>query len=66
MEIKKKLEIWAMWDWLVDNEIATEDELILVTDINGFKMGTLIDVLYARTGYSDRKEVEEKWLKKGE
>lgn len=48
-----------MWQWLVDLDIATDDELQLITDINGYKMQTLNDVLYARTGYRDREQYED-------
>lgn len=39
------------FDLLVNYGIATEDELRLVIDINGYTGKTLNDVLYARTGY---------------
>ena len=42
-----------MWDFLIDNEIATEDELRLVTDVAGFNDETMEAVLYSRTGYQD-------------
>lgn len=38
------------WEFLTDNCIATEDELQLVTDINGYSEETLDDILFARTG----------------
>lgn len=41
------------WMDLVNTGIATEEELQLVTDINGYSKETLDDVLYARTGYRD-------------
>ena len=41
------------WNDLVNIGIATEEELQLVTDINGYSKETLDDVLYARTGYRD-------------
>lgn len=47
-------EINDFWVWLVMYGIATDEELQLVTDINGYKMETLNDVLYARTGYRSR------------
>lgn len=47
------------WDYLIDNMIATEEELRLVTDINGYKMDTLEAVLYARTGYRSIEQLEE-------
>ena len=42
-----------MWDFLIDYEIATEDELRLVTSINGYSQDTMEAVLYSRTGYRD-------------
>ena len=44
-------EITKAWDYLIDHEIATEDELKLITSINGYNMEALNDVLYSRTGY---------------
>lgn len=40
-----------LWDRLIDDMIATEEELKLVTDINGYNEESLLSVLYARTGY---------------
>lgn len=42
-----------MWMDLVQNFIATDEELELVTSINGLNMEALNDVLYVRTGYRD-------------
>lgn len=39
------------WGLLIEHGIATEDELQLITNINGYSEETLDDVLYARTGY---------------
>lgn len=39
------------WGLLIEYGIATEDELQLITSINGYSEETLNDVLYARTGY---------------
>lgn len=39
-----------LWDNLIQAGIATEDELKLVTCINGYSVETLNSVLYARTG----------------
>lgn len=39
-----------LWDFLVDNNIATEDEVRLVTDINGLSENTMTDIIYAKTG----------------
>ena len=54
--IDRKTEIW---NYILDNEIATEDELILVTNINGFNVDTLNDVLYSKTGYNDIEQLKE-------
>ena len=48
-----------MWDYLVESGIATENELCLVTDINGYNEETMLDVLYARTGYRNFEQLEE-------
>jgi len=39
------------WGLLIEYGIATEDELQLITSINGYTGKTLNDVLYTRTGY---------------
>jgi hypothetical protein len=38
-------------DFIFENGIATENEIILVTNINGWKRETMMDIIYARTGY---------------
>lgn len=38
-------------NWLIDNQICTDDEYILVSNINGHSIQTVNDILYARTGY---------------
>ena len=40
-----------VWDLLVEYNVATEEELRLVTDINGYNIETLLDILYARTAF---------------
>lgn len=40
-------------DTMVELGIATEEEIILVTTINGYNVDTLNDIIYARTGYED-------------
>lgn len=47
----KENRIDKIWDYLVESEIATEEELDLITCINGYSVETLNDVIYARTGY---------------
>ena len=52
------MKVMDMWDWLVELEIATNEELKLITGINGLTIETLNDVLYYRTGYRDREQME--------
>lgn len=49
-------ELINLWDYMVEQSIATDDELRLVTSINGMNIDTLNDVLYVRTGYRDIKQ----------
>ena len=46
-----------IWDYLIENEIATEEELRLVTDVAGYSDETLEAVIYARTGYHDLEQL---------
>ena len=48
-----------LWEDLLDRGIATEEEMKLVTCINGFTVQTLNDILYARTGYEDIEQLDE-------
>ena len=48
-----------IWDYLIDNGVATEDELLLVTNINGYNTEALNSVLYARTGYRNIEQIED-------
>lgn len=42
-----------VWDNIVEYGIANEDELRLVTSINGSNIDALNSVLYSRTSYRD-------------
>jgi hypothetical protein len=42
-----------VWDYLVENGIATVDELMLVTNINGYSVEALNSVIYSKTAYHD-------------
>lgn len=48
-----------VWDLLIEYGIATQEELELVTCINGYNMDTMNDVIYARTGYRDIDQLTE-------
>lgn len=41
----------AWYNFITENNIATENEVNLVTDINGYSESAFLDIVYARTGY---------------
>ena len=45
------MELNNIYDYFVERGIATNDEIDLVTSINGWNEETLNDILYVRTGY---------------
>ena len=52
-------DINKIWDYIILNEIATEEELKLITCINGYNEETLNSVIYARTAYHSIEQLEE-------
>ena len=52
-------ELIEIWDAIIEYGIATEKELQLVTDINGYNERTLNNVIFARTAYRDLEQFEE-------
>ena len=56
MSDKKRDELW---DYLLETQLATEEELQLVTSINGFSLETLESVLYVRTAYRSLDQIKE-------
>ena len=48
-----------VWDYLLEGSIATEEELRLVTSINGYNEDSLNSILYCRTGYRSMEQIEE-------
>ena len=48
-----------VWDLLIEYGVATQEELELVTCINGYNIDTLNDVIYARTGYRDIEQLQD-------
>ena len=53
------MDIAKLWDLIVEYGVATEEELQLITSINGYSLEALIDVIYARTGYSIEQFLED-------
>lgn len=48
-----------VWDLLIEYGVATQEELKLVTCINGYNIDTLNDVIYARTGYRNIEQMQD-------
>lgn len=55
----KELTTNELWDNLLEQELFTEAELQLITNINGFNTETLNDAIYARYGYRDYNQMME-------
>lgn len=51
----------TIWDAIVEYGIATEEELELVTAINGYHDDALNDVIFVRTGYRNIEQFLEDW-----
>lgn len=50
------MELNDIYDYFINYEIATEDEIDLVTAINGYNEETFNDILYVKTGYRDMEQ----------
>ena len=48
-----------IWDKIIEYGIATEEELQLVTSINGYNIEALNDIIDVRTGYHSIEQYEE-------
>ena len=48
-----------LWDYITECNIATENEICLVTSINGTNLDTLKDILYRRTGYRSLEQIKD-------
>jgi hypothetical protein len=48
-----------LYDYLIETGVCTEDELSLLTSINGTNLDTLEAALYSRTGYRSLEQIEE-------
>lgn len=53
------MKLEEIFDYLVEYGICTNEELRLVTDINGWNIETANDILYARTGYRNLEQYTE-------
>lgn len=50
-----------MWNYLEEVVGVSEQTLQVVTDINGYNEQTMLDILYAVTGYRNFEQLEEEW-----
>lgn len=55
------MDRYDIWDAIIEHGIATEEELELVTAINGYHDDALNDVLFVRTGYRNIEQLFEDW-----
>lgn len=53
------MDIQEAWDTLIINGFATDEELSLISTINGYGLSTLEDVLYARAGFNSFDQLDE-------
>ena len=45
-----------VWDYIIEHDIATENELRLVCNINGSSVDNLQEIIQVRTGYMDMEQ----------
>lgn len=50
------MELDEQFNYLVNYEICTEEEMKLVTSINGYNEESVNDILYVRTGCRDMEQ----------
>ena len=48
-----------LWEYLLNTGIATENEMCLVTSINGTNLDSLESILYSRTSYRSLEQILE-------
>ena len=48
-----------LYNYYIDSEMFTQNELDLITNINGWNVETFNDVLYSRYGYRDLEQMLE-------
>ena len=48
-----------LYEYLIECNIATEEEISLVTSINGSNEDSLNSILYCRTGYRSLEQIKE-------
>ena len=54
-------DVNELWDELLECDLFTEEELRLLTNINGYSLETLNDAIFARYGHRDLEQMMEEW-----
>lgn len=57
MKTTDEMTVSEIWDKLIDLGVC-EQTLQIITSINGYNTETLLDVLYAHTGYRNFEQME--------
>lgn len=57
MKNNEFLEVNQLWEDLINYDLFTEDELLLITDLNGYNIKTLNDAIYVRYGYRNLRQL---------
>tara|TARA_Y100001938_G_C7898952_1_gene333626 strand:- start:263 stop:436 length:174 start_codon:yes stop_codon:yes gene_type:complete len=52
-------EMNELWNYITEYEIATENEICLITSINGTNLDTFESILYSRTGYRSLEQIKD-------
>ena len=52
-------EMNELWNYITEYEIATENEICLITSINGTNLDTFESILYSRTGYRSLEQIQD-------
>lgn len=55
------LELDVIWDLYLTLNICSEETLQVVTNINGYNVDTMKDILYATTGLRSIEQVIDEW-----
>lgn len=55
------LELDTIWDLYLTLNICSEETLQVVTNINGYNLDTMKDILYATTGLRSIEQVIDEW-----
>lgn len=53
------IETNQAYSFVIDNGICTQDEVDLVTSINGYNVEAINDIVYCRTGYHDIEQLHD-------